>query len=96
MAFIKNCCKCSNRQPEWYQEASCKAEQVTIFAPDAYRNICKPSYPKCSGVHPNQEEDCPYFKRSFASRVAELKSKLCAKIYALKMYLNDCCDEGLK
>jgi hypothetical protein len=89
MAFIKNCYKCSNRQPEYYQEASCKAEQVAIFAPDAYGNICKPSYPKCNNVHPNQDENCLYFKRSFASRVAEWKSKICAWIFNKKMEIKD-------
>ena len=87
MAFIKNCYNSSNRRPEWYQDASCKAEQVSIFAPDTYGNICKPSYPKCLDVHPNQEEDCPYFERSFASRVAELKSKICTWIFNKKMEL---------
>ena len=95
MAFIKNCYHCSNRQPEWYHDDLCKSKKVAEFKPDIFGNICEPYRPKCKEVYVNEEEDCPYFERSFMSRVAEWKSKMCAKIFALKMYLNSQHDKGL-
>lgn len=81
MVAIKNCLNCKYCTPQYYQENLCGSPEVKEPHIDRFGNECGYEYPLTIDVHPDQHLECKFFKMSFWSKVAQIKSNLCSTIH---------------
>lgn len=83
MAEIKNCLFCKYCTTQYYQENYISSPEVRFPHKDIFGNECGYACSTTHEVHPNQTEECKYFKMGFWAKVARFRSKLCSKMFLL-------------